>query len=191
MTSQIEQNATESSVLTSLFIQALRQGQPVWFRVVSGSMLPLVRVGDAVHIEPTSASDLRVGDIAAFETPAGLVVHRLVHYEQTGNQARYVEMGDAALLAHHVDEQAIVGRVTSIRRATRQVDLRLPVAQRWGKVTARIRFRLYSIDKVIKFNPARFLIRKCARLVALVGSVCIRVTSSSTVSDALPHAGTL
>lgn len=186
----MKQNAAQSAALTSLFIQALRQGQPVWFRVVSGSMLPLVRVGDAVYIEPTS-SDLQVGDIAAFETPAGLVVHRLVHYEQTANQARYVEMGDAALLAHHVDEQAIVGRVTNIRRATRQVDIRLPVAQRWGKVTARIRFRLYSIDKVIKFNPARFLIRKCARLVALVGSVCIRVTSSSTVSDALPYAGTL
>src|SRR5579863_3176992 len=78
----------QASTLASLYIEALRQKQPLWFRVASNSMLPLLRKDDSVYIEPAQAEDIRIGDIAAFETSSGLVIHRIVAIEQTQETIR-------------------------------------------------------------------------------------------------------
>ena len=181
-----DKQATEASILSSLYIQALRQGQSVWFRVVSGSMRPLVQVGDAVRIEAATANTIQVGDIAAFETPAGLVVHRIVHLLRAATHTRLIEMGDIAFQANYVEERAIVGRVIAIRRANRQVDLQKPVAKWWGRVTAHLRYRLYCLHKDTQPSPVRILLRKCARLAVRTASLCVRASSASAANDSLP-----
>jgi len=105
-----------TSTLASLYIEALRQKQPLWFRVASNSMLPLLRKGDSVYIEPAQAEDIRIGDIAAFETSSGLVIHRIVAIEQTHETIRLLQMSDVEVLPAWVKEEAIVGRVITVRR---------------------------------------------------------------------------
>src|SRR5437016_3553165 len=160
----------ESAILNSLYIQALRQGQSIWFRIVSGSMHPLLRVGDAVHIQPVSPYDLHIGDIAAFETPAGLVVHRIVYMLPSAIPAIFIEMGDVTLQAHEITIEAITGRVSAVRRGNLLIDLQRPVAKRLAGVTARLHYKLYCKYRDSEHDLVRLVVRKPARLAARVGS---------------------
>src|SRR5215469_1031145 len=69
---------TRATAMASLYIQALRTGETLWFEVVSGSMVPTLNRGNRVRIEAVKAQDIHNGEIAAFETDQGLVIHRIV-----------------------------------------------------------------------------------------------------------------
>jgi signal peptidase I len=161
----------QASVITSLFIQALREGHSSWFRVASNSMNPLIRLGDSVYIQSAQASQIRVGEIAAFETTAGLVIHRIIHRQQAGATVRLFQMSDVELLPGWVREQAIVGRVIRIRHDSYQIDLLHPIAKRCGTIAAYIRYTLYSYDKCM---PLRIALRICSRLAINFGHWYIR-----------------
>src|SRR5690348_15358821 len=95
----------EQEVIAELYREALRGGQPLWFRVASGSMHPLLRIGEEVYIEPATADELEVGEIAAFETGAGLVIHRVVQRRADGDSPQLVEMSDTQLRAGTVESE--------------------------------------------------------------------------------------
>ncbi len=158
------------ATIDSLFVEALRQGQSQWFRVSSGSMLPLLKIGDAISIEPAQAHEIRVGEIAAFETEDGLVIHRIVAIQQRDGGIRLLQLPDVNLRASWINESAVVGRVVAIRRGNFQLNLMHPVARWYGKVTAHIRYRLYSGEKANRLTVA---LRACSRLLLLTGSRCI------------------
>jgi translation initiation factor 2 gamma subunit (eIF-2gamma) len=165
-----------TSTLASLYIEALRQKQPLWFRVASNSMLPLLRKDDNVYIEPTQVEDIRIGDIAAFETSSGLVIHRIVAIEQTHQTIRLLQMSDVEVLPTWVKQEAVVGRVVTIRQQKYQLDLRHPIAKWCGKVTATLRYQLYKYEKNM---PLRMVMRIASRLAIHLGYWCIRCASAS------------
>jgi signal peptidase I len=172
--------ASQASVMASLFVEAVRQGQSLWFRVASNSMIPLMRAGDNVYIQPAQASEIRPGEIAAFETSDGLVIHRIIDHQQREDSVRLLQMSDVELLPSWVKEQAVVGRVVSIRRKSRQVDLHHPIAKWCGKITARIRYRLYLHGK----NGAlRIVLRGYSRLAIHFGYWCIRCCCASPAKN--------
>src|SRR5205085_1078405 len=131
----------EAAAIASLYIEAVRQGQSLWFRVASGSMHPTLRIGEQVRIEPARAAQLRVGEIAAFETARGLTIHRVVQRQDDGASTQLIEMSDVQLRTSLVEERAVVGRVVAIRRNKQHIDLQRPVAKRCGAVTAAVRLR--------------------------------------------------
>ncbi|HYK85877.1 MAG TPA: S24/S26 family peptidase [Ktedonobacteraceae bacterium] len=172
MTSMTPSTTPPSDIIASLFIQAVRQGQSLWFRVASDSMLPLIRRGDSVFIQPATAQEIRIGDIAAFESSDNLVIHRIVSTQQVTGSIRLLQLSDVELLPSWVKEQAVVGKVVLLRRQQRQIDLRHPIAQWWGKVTAGIRYQLYLHST--KNGPGRLLLRVCSRLTLNLGNWCLR-----------------
>jgi signal peptidase I len=169
------------SAIDSLFIEALRRGQTQWFRVSSGSMFPLLRVGDAICIEPVQK--IRIGEIAAFETEDGLVVHRIVAIHIKDGHVRLLQLPDVNLRASWISESAVVGRVAAIRRGTRQIALSHPLAQWFGKVTAHIRYRLY-LQRETKLLT--LTLRACSRLLLVIGSQCIGCGSRTAITPELP-----
>lgn len=175
------QDVARATAIASLYIEALRAGETLWFQVVSGSMAPTLNIGDRVRIEPAAARDIHIGEIAAFETDQGLVIHRIVRKEQKDMGVRLLEMGDVDLHANWVEEQAIVGRVVLVCNDALEIDLRYPIAKRCGTVTAYLRYRLYQLHTNKKFAASRVAARKCSRLAVRVGYWCIR---SSIVSHA-------
>ena len=176
------QEATnEAAAIASLYIQALRQGQALWFRVTSGSMHPTLRIGEQVRIEPARAKQLRVGEIAAFETAQGLVIHRIVRCQHDGSSMQLVEMSDVHLRASRVDEQAVVGRVVAIRTGKHSIDLQRHIARRCGVVTASPRFRSYQLHANHRFMLS--VLSKCSRLVVRICNLCIRLCCSSSIPD--------
>ncbi len=167
-----QDSAPDTSVIAGLYREAVRKGQPLWFRVASGSMHPLLRIGEQVYIEPATAMQLQIGEIAAFETGAGLVIHRIVQRYQENADIQFIEMSDVHLRAGRVKSGAVIGRVVAIRQGNTRIDLQRLIAQKCGRVTARARFRLYTMR--FKNTLAQVIIRKCARLVARLGSWCTR-----------------
>jgi hypothetical protein len=166
-------------LITSLFIQALREGQSLWFRVASNSMFPLLRKGDEVYIQPAQVCEIRLGEIVAFETSSGLVIHRIIAIEHTPTSMRLLQMSDVELMASWVKEQAVVGRVVSVRSKSKQIDLQSPIAKWCGTVTARIRHRLYMYDK--NMPSFRIVLRGCSRIAIQLSYWCIYRFCSSPV----------
>lgn len=172
---------THASTIASLYIDALRHNQSLWFRVASNSMLPLLRKDDEVFIEPALAQDITSGDIAAFETAQGLVIHRIVAIERTQQTSRLLQMSDVEVAPTWVQPQAIVGRVVMARRqtqrGTRQLNLRHPLARWASRVTAATRYRLY---RYTKNTPLRLALRIASRLAIHLGGLCIRSCCAET-----------
>jgi hypothetical protein len=168
-----------SSIISSLYIQALREGQSLWFRVASNSMFPLMQIEDSVYIQPATAYDIAPGEIAAFETSAGLVIHRIVYRQQTENSIRLLQMSDVDLFPSWVQEQAIVGKVVTIRRNKKKVDLRHPIAKWYGKIVADIRYRLYLNNKKTTMHLP---LRGCSRISLRGGNWCLQRFCTSPVS---------
>ncbi|MGH2493484.1 MAG: hypothetical protein ACRDIV_02165 [Ktedonobacteraceae bacterium] len=162
----------DSAMIATLYIEAVRKGQPQWFRVISGSMHPLLRIGEEVRVEPATAGQIAVGEIAAFETGEGLVIHRIVQRRQEDAGVQLVEMSDVHFRVGRVDAEAVVGRVVAIRRDHTYIDLQRPIAQKCGRVTARVRYRLYTMRSGNKL--AQVIMRKSARLVARLASCFVR-----------------
>ncbi len=168
----------EAETLASLYIDALRQGEALWFRVASGSMDPLLRVGDEVRIEPVAADKIRIGQIAAFETDEGLVIHRIVRYQQTGSMIRLLEMSDVHLHPRWVEGQSVVGRAILVRRTTQLINLRHPIAQMCGFITAQLRYRLYRLYTFNKSNAGRLFLHGLSRIVVFACYWCVRSCSA-------------
>ncbi len=177
-----QDGALENSVIADLYREAVRNGQPLWFRVVSGSMHPMLRIGEQVYIQPATADQLQVGEIAAFETDAGLVIHRIVQRRSENHSVQLLEMSDVHLRAGRVESGAVIGRVVAIRRGSRHIDLQRPIAQKCGCVTARARYRFYTIR--FRNKLAQVILRKCSRLVARLGSWCTRRFCASSQPNA-------
>lgn len=167
---------SQAATIASLYIEALRQKQSLWFRVASNSMHPLFYKDDTVYIEPAQARDIHIGEIAAFETSHGLVIHRIVAIEQNSPSIRLLQMSDVEVMPNWVQEQAVVGRVVTVRCQGYQINLRHPLAQWCGKVTAAIRHRLYNYGITM---PLSIVLRIASRLAIHLGYWCIRCCCAS------------
>lgn len=174
-----QEQHTPMDTLTALYIDALRHGEALWFRVTSGSMTPILHVGDEVRIEPASAAAIRTGEIAAFETAEGLVIHRIVRRQQSGTAVRLVEMSDVRLYPGWIDGQSIIGRVILARHDTHLINLQHPIAQMCSTVTALLRYRLYYLYTLNTFKLWRMFLHTSSRLVVFAGDWCIRKCSAS------------
>lgn len=180
-----QDGSVEQGVIEELYREALRKGHPLWFTVSSGSMHPLLRIGEEVYIEPATAGDLQVGEIAAFETSEGLVIHRIVQRRADQHGVRLIEMSDVHLRAEPVESEAAIGRVVAIGRGKQHIDLRRPIAQKCGRVTARIRYRFYTVRS--RNGLAQVLVRKSSRLIARLTSWYIRRFCASSQPIAITH----
>lgn len=137
---------SQSSIVALLYIQALRQGLALWFTVVSGSMRPLLAIGNEIYIEPAQAHELRIGDIVAFETPQGIVVHRIVQ-RRSQTSIQLLQMADSDLYPNWIEAHDVVGRVTAVRRDTVYIDLQHPLARHLGTITASLRYWLFRCKR--------------------------------------------
>ncbi len=137
-------------------------------------------LGDRVFIQPARASNIHIGEIAAFETSDGLVIHRIVHVQQAGETIDLLQMSDVNLHPTWVKAQAVVGKVVYIQRKNKQLNLLHPLAKRCGTVTARIRYQLYMYNKNV---PLGIMLRICSRLAVHIGYWFVRVCCASIATS--------
>ena len=92
-------------------------------------MLPLLRDGDLVHVQPcprTSCPLLRPGRLILFERAGQPIVHRLVRV----HEGRLWERGDRLPETREIQRDQVIGVVLARRRGDRQQLLGLPLLWR-------------------------------------------------------------
>lgn len=181
-----QQNTAQESIIASLYIQAINQGQSLWFRVSSSSMNPTIRVDDNVRIEPAKANEILPGEIVAFETPQGLVIHRIIGSQHRGTTIRLLQMADVELHASWIEEPTVIGRVVTIRRGALQIDLQHPIAHLCATVIGPLRHQLFRWRVC---RPLGKVLHRCSRLAVLISYWCIRSYCSSPLSDSATQDG--
>lgn len=81
--------------------------------VATGSMKPSINIGDAVVVCSCDAKDLNVGDIIAFSSENGTVVHRIERILEKNEERFFVTKGDDNNSEDSVPvgKEQIIGRV--------------------------------------------------------------------------------
>ena len=103
--------------VTTLLREGLVAGYMPFLSVSSGSMAPLLRVGDEIGVQPVALHQLRVGDVVVVSDGSQLLTHRFCGREASRVSAAFVTRGDRTL-AHDRPwrEEELLGRVVVRRR---------------------------------------------------------------------------
>jgi signal peptidase I len=98
-------------------------------------MLPFVRNGDCLVIKPEKAGGVKIGDIILYRYPWGnYVVHRLI---KKNGQATLLTRGDNLFYFDRpVPNECVLGKVTRIERAGKQIQLTTGPGQIFGFLMA-------------------------------------------------------
>jgi hypothetical protein len=87
-------------------------------------MLPLIRETYSVGVLPLrDTGELRIGDIALFQWPTGLVAHRIVGKFVKDQKTYLLEKGDAAILPKIIATEMVVGKIVRIYRPGSTINL--------------------------------------------------------------------
>jgi len=120
-----EKRRLEPSVVAELLREAMKNGQRPYLTITSGSMRPLIHVGDEVQLEPVCPADLQMGDIITIVAPATLLTHRFYGWIEKGNQNWLLTRGDRFLTCDSPwSDEHLVGRVFARRHHNQRLPLR-------------------------------------------------------------------
>ena len=112
------------NVVSDLIREEMAQGTTFHFRVISGSMAPLIAAGDEIVVEQAGADRLRRGDIVLYTASGTFHTHRLLARRRHGSAILLVTKGDAALNPDQPwREEQLLGKVVAIIRENRTIDL--------------------------------------------------------------------
>lgn len=89
-----------------------------WLTVVTGSMMPLIHIGNRVLVSRTEPALVRTGDLIAFRREGNHIVHRVLDKRVTNDGLVFVEKGDAAGTLGTFHERDIIGRIIAVRHGS-------------------------------------------------------------------------
>lgn len=125
--------------LAGLLKEAMAAGQLPFFEVTSGSMAPLLRVGDEVGVQSVSLNQLRKGDVVVVCDRDHMWTHRYCGSKQTDEGAFFVTRGDRSLVHDRLwAADQLLGRVVVRRRDGQQLWLDYGQGHRLNRSLARL-----------------------------------------------------
>lgn len=97
------------SLITGLFKHEL-------VAIMTNSMEPAYKRGDAVIITKKKAKDIKVGEVLAFDMGDGIVTHRVIKINKEGNSYTFITKGDANIFAdkYEIKNKNVIGTVDYI-----------------------------------------------------------------------------
>ena len=112
------------STIIDLWNDLNKKNKVSWLPVLSGSMAPLLQIGDKVLIRSIKPDEIKFGDIIVFKDDDRLVVHRVIRkYPPGGCEGfTFLQKGDATTTIKISSEEDVVGKVVSINKNGRVID---------------------------------------------------------------------
>ena len=93
----------------------LKQGKG-WFRIISGSMRPLIRINDKILARKVTSSEVAPGDIILFKSSGLFVTHRVLKILHRDGETMILQCGDAGVNASYVSPESVFGKVVAIEK---------------------------------------------------------------------------
>jgi len=157
--------ASQQNVVSDLIREEMAHGTTFRFRVISGSMAPLIAAGDEIVVEQAVADRLRRGDIVLYTVGGAFHTHRLLARRRHGGATLLVTKGDASLNPDQPwGEEQFWGKVVAIKRGDRTIDLE---GGRWRAMNRLL--GILAVLQVAAFRAARrvkvAIIGRCPELV--------------------------
>jgi signal peptidase I len=95
-----------------------KMGRQPRMRMITGSMQPLIKEGDELHIE-LQPKVIHLGEVLIYRHRGQFIAHRLVDIRQSGEKERFILKGDAILnLDPPLPRERIIGRVICVEGAS-------------------------------------------------------------------------
>lgn len=116
----------EKEILAEMWQEAYQNGKSLSFKVISGSMRPMIEVGNVVRIIRVPASSIHVGDVVAFQADEKIVVHRVVSKSKSNREIKFRHMGDACRTSEKFLPEHLIGKVITIEKDGREINLDSP-----------------------------------------------------------------
>ena len=118
-------SVNSNHLLLDLSTELLGRGKRVRFRAPGRSMYPTIRENEAITVEPVEPRHVKVGDIILYRSGESVVAHRVIRIESGRNNAlRFILREDTwGTLDEPVEAEQILGKVVSVERAGRNIDL--------------------------------------------------------------------
>jgi signal peptidase I len=118
-------SVSSNHLLLDLSTELLGRGKCVRFRAPGRSMYPTIRENEAITVEPVAPQDVKVGDIILYRSEQSVVAHRVMRIETgKGDTLRFILREDTlGTLDAPVEAEEVLGKVVSVERAGRDVDL--------------------------------------------------------------------
>lgn len=107
----------DQAVLTGLLKDGMTAGQIPFLRVTSGSMRPILQVGDEVGLQFVTLDQLQPGDIVVVSDRDEILTHRFYGTKCVGPPPRFLTRGDRVLSFDKVwNAEQLLGRAVVRRR---------------------------------------------------------------------------
>ena len=138
-------------VLGEMWQEACERGKILSFKMVSGSMSPMIEVGDVVKVSGVKPSEIRIGDIVAFREDQNVMVHRVISKTWSNQQLSFRHGVDAGRLPGKIAAQNLIGKVLVVKKRGREIFLGTP----WFIMSNRILgWRLHLINALSRMRPS-------------------------------------
>lgn len=119
----VTKSAVSPLVLTSLYEEVLLKKGELLLTTCSGSMAPLIRIGDKVKVKTTSTEAIGFGDIIIFRKEEKLVIHRVVAKGKFDRQPFFLQKGDRSSFPFRIPAERVLGKVSEIHKPLRCIKL--------------------------------------------------------------------
>jgi len=104
-------------LIQEMWCELLRRRGRHWGRASSGSMSPMIDLGDRVLVESLTAGAPRFGDVVLFLRGGTFTVHRVVgRVRRKGSAARLLEKGDRNPAGEALCPEDVLGRVVVVEK---------------------------------------------------------------------------
>jgi signal peptidase I len=94
-----------------------------WFRIISGSMSPLIEINDRVFVKKVNPSEIKPRDIILFKGDYGFVTHRVIQSSEQNGKIMLLQKGDASNHASLIPPEVVMGKVMIIEKRGRFLNL--------------------------------------------------------------------
>ena len=133
-------SAVSPLVLTSLYEELLLKKGELLLTARSGSMAPLIRIGDKVKVKTTSPEAIGFGDIIVYREEEKLVVHRVVAKGKFDRQPFFLQKGDRSSSPLRIPAECVLGKVSEIHKPSRCIRLN---SRKWRFLNLLLAVRSY------------------------------------------------
>ena len=134
--------AVSPPVLTILYEELLLKKGELLLTACSGSMTPLIMIGDKVKVRTISTEVISFGDIIVFRKEEKLVILRVVAKGKFDRQSFFLQKGDRISLPLRISAECVLGKVSEIHKPSRCIRLN---SRKWRFLNLLLAVRSYLI----------------------------------------------